>query len=57
MTITELINALARIQTTFPNIRVRAEGWNEMGDLSSFPVHGDVRLERDSVGNPVVVIR
>jgi hypothetical protein len=57
MNISQLITALQRIQTTFPTAVVRVQGWNDMGDLNDIQLRGDVRLERDAVGNPVVIIR
>ena len=57
MTITELMTALSRIQGTFPSAQVHVEGWNDMGDLNNIAIRGDVRVERDHVGNPLVVIR
>lgn len=55
--IQQLIIALTKIQQTFPNAPVKAEGWNDMGDLMSFTLRGDIRLDRDSVGNPIIVLR
>ena len=57
MNIAQLITALQRIQATYPSARVRVQGWNDSGDLADIELRGDVRLERDAVGNPVVVIR
>jgi len=57
MNISQLITELQRIQTTFPTARVRVQGWNDMGDLNDIHLRGDVRIERDSVGLPVVVLR
>lgn len=57
MTVTELYNRLDKIRQTFPNAPVRMQGWSDTGDLTDVAVHGDIRLERDAVGNPVIVIR
>lgn len=57
MKVQDLALALSKIQQTFPNAPVKVEGWNDMGDLMSFDLRGDVRLERDSVGNPIIVLR
>ncbi len=57
VTVSELIIALQQIQKTFPTARVYAEGWNDQGDLSKVELRGDVRLERDAVGNPIINLR
>lgn len=57
MKVGELVKILSRIQQTFPNAPIKAEGWNDMGDLMSFELRGDVRLERDMTGDPVIVLR
>lgn len=57
MNITELISRLTDLRNTFPNAQVRAEGWSDQGDLMDFPLRGDVRLGRDALGNPIVVLR
>jgi len=48
---------LTEILKTFPDIHIRAEGWNDLGDLMQLPLRGDVRLERDIDGNPIITIR
>ena len=53
----DLYKRLGEILKTYPTIDIRAEGWNDQGDLMQIPLRGDVRLERDHVGAPVVVIR
>jgi hypothetical protein len=57
MKVSELVTALSKIQQTFPNAVVAVEGWNDMGDLMQFELRGDIRLERDGVGNPMIVLR
>lgn len=57
MTVSELIKALVRISQTFPNAPVHTQGWDDMGNLQDIVLRGDVRLERDNVGNPVIVLR
>ena len=57
MNVTELINRLVAIRAQFPNAQVKAEGWNDSGDLMSIDLRGDVRLQRDAVGNPVIYLR
>lgn len=57
MIITKLIAGLQRIGTTFPTAEVRVQGWNDSGDLTDIQLRGDIRLERDAYGNPVVIIR
>lgn len=57
MHVNELVRILTQAQNNFPTAAVRVQGWNDQGDLMDFPLRGDVRLERDSVGNPVVVLR
>jgi hypothetical protein len=57
MNVSELMKALQQIQQTFPNAEVRVEAWNDSGDLQNVKLRGDVRLGRDHVGVPEVVIR
>lgn len=57
MNVTELIKVLTRLQQTYPAAQVRAEGWNDQGDLTAIRIRGDVRLERDAVGVPVIILR
>jgi hypothetical protein len=57
MNVTELIRILTNVQNNFPTAAIRVQGWNDQGDLMDFPLRGDARLERDAVGNPVVVLR
>jgi len=57
MNVTELIRILTNVQNNFPSAAIRVQGWNDQGDLMDFPLRGDARLERDAVGNPVVVLR
>jgi hypothetical protein len=57
MTVSELIQVLENIRKTFPNAPVHAQGWDDMGNLQDFSLRGDVRLERDPVGNPLIVLR
>ena len=57
ITVQMLIARLLEIQKTFPNAPIRAQGWNDQGDLMDIDLRGDVRLERDPVGNPVVMLR
>lgn len=56
-TVTELTKVLQQISQTFPNAPVSVQGWDDMGNLQDIRLRGDVRLERDSVGNPVIVLR
>lgn len=53
----DLYRQLTEILKTYPTIDIKAEGWNDQGDLMQIPLRGDVRLERDQYGNAVVVIR
>lgn len=55
--VSELIAKLDNIRQTFPNAVVKAQGWNDQGDLMDLDLRGDVRLERDAVGNPVIMVR
>ena len=57
MTVSELAQRLTQIGQTFPNAPVHTQGWDDMGNLQDIVLRGDVRLERDSVGNPVIVLR
>ena len=57
MTVRELAERLTQISGTFPNAPVHTQGWDDMGNLQDIVLRGDVRLERDSVGNPVIVLR
>ena len=57
MTVSELAQKLSQISQTFPNAPVHTQGWDDMGNLQDIVLRGDVRLERDSVGNPVIVLR
>jgi hypothetical protein len=57
MTVRELAERLTQISQTFPNAPVHTQGWDDMGNLQDIVLRGDVRLERDSVGNPVIVLR
>ena len=57
MNVTELIKVLTTIERRFPNAPVRVEGWNDSGDLTDIQLRGDVRLGRDAVGNPVIILR
>jgi hypothetical protein len=57
MTVSELVQRLTQIGQTFPNAPVHTQGWDDMGNLQDIVLRGDVRLERDSVGNPVIVLR
>lgn len=56
-TVRQLAQALHQISQTFPNAQVSVQGWDDMGNLQDFQLRGDVRLERDSVGNPIIVLR
>ena len=57
MTVSELMRVLQEASKTFPTAQVKCQGWDAGGDLQDFTLRGDVRLDRDDVGNPVVVIR
>ena len=57
LTTNMLVARLLEIQKTFPNAPIRAQGWNDQGDLMDIELRGDIRLERDAVGNPVVMLR
>lgn len=57
MTASELASVLQQISHTFPTAQVIVQGWDDMGNLQDIKLKGDVRMERDSVGIPVVVIR
>jgi hypothetical protein len=57
MTVTELAKALQQAANTFPNAQVLVQGWDDMGNLQDIKLRGDVRLERDKVGNPTIVLR
>jgi hypothetical protein len=57
MTVTELISLLDSYARTFPTATVKAQGWDDMGNLQDFALRGDVRLERDNVGMPTIVVR
>lgn len=57
MNVTELVRALTHIQRTYPDAQVRAEGWNDVGDLMDIRIRGDVRLGRDDVGKLIVILR
>jgi hypothetical protein len=57
MTVTQLIRQLEHIRQTYPDMPLKAQGWNDSGDLMDFYLKGDLRLERDMVGNPVLVLR
>jgi len=57
MTVQQLISALQQIGYTFPDAQIGVQGWDDMGNLQDINLRGDVRLERDHVGNPLVVLR
>ena len=57
MTISELYRKLESLKNTFPNAPVLVQGWNDMGDLMDIELRGDIRIERNEVGNPVIVMR
>lgn len=57
MNVSELARMLHQASQTFPTAEVRVQAWNDSGDLQDVRIKGDVRLERDAVGTPVVVIR
>jgi len=57
ITVQMLIARLMEIHKNFPTAEVRAEGWNDHGDLMDIRLRGDVRLQRDGEGNPTVVLR
>jgi len=57
ITVQALIARLLEVHKNFPTAEVRAEGWNDLGDLMDIRLRGDIRLQRDSEGNPLVVIR
>jgi hypothetical protein len=57
MTVGELMQVLQQAHNTFPTAEVRVQGWSANGDLENIVLRGDVRLERDEVGMPVVVLR
>lgn len=57
MTVEQLVNVLTQAAQKFPGAPVKAQGWNDMGDLMDFDLRGDVRVERDSFGNSVIVLR
>jgi len=52
-----LVARLLEIQKVFPNAPIKAQGWSDQGDLMDIDLRGDIRLERDAVGNPVVLLR
>ena len=56
-TVTQLVQALQQVANTFPNAPVTVQGWDDMGNLQDIKLRGDVRLERDAVGNPTIVLR
>ncbi len=57
MTVIELARILHQASQTFPTAEVRVQAWNDSGDLQDVRIRGDVRVERDAVGTPVIVIR
>jgi hypothetical protein len=57
MTVTQLIHKLEQVRQNYPDMPLKAQGWNDSGDLMDFYLKGDLRLERDAVGNPVLVLR
>ena len=57
MNVSELMRMLTEASKTFPTAQVKCQGWDAGGDLQDFNLRGDIRLERDDVGNPVIVIR
>lgn len=57
ITVKELATHLTRISERYQNTPIKVEGWNDTGDLMSFLLKGDIRLERDAHGNPVITIR
>lgn len=57
MTVSELARILYQASQSFPTAEVRVQAWDDSGDLQDVRIKGDVRLERDAVGIPVVVIR
>lgn len=57
MNVTELARILHQVSQNFPTAPIRVQAWNDSGDLQDIRIKGDVRLERDEVGTPVVVIR
>ena len=57
MTVQQLIHALQQIGYTFPDANVHVQGWDDMGNLQDIKLRGDIRLERDPVGNPLIVLR
>ena len=57
MLASHLLQHLTEILKTYPTIDVRAEGWNDEGDLMQLKLRGDVRLERSETGTPVIVLR
>lgn len=57
MTVTQLIRQLEHVHRTVGDMPLKAQGWNDSGDLMDFYLKGDLRLERDMVGNPVLILR
>jgi len=57
LTTSMLVARLLEIQKVFPNAPIKAQGWSDQGDLMDIDLRGDIRLERDAVGNPVVLLR
>ena len=57
MTVRELIQRLQQVNPALLDAPVRTQGWDDMGNLQDFALRGDLRLERDAVGNPIVVLR
>lgn len=57
MTVHALATRLTEIANTYPNVPIKVQGWNELGDLMDIELRGDIRLERDRLGQPVLVLR
>ena len=57
MTVHALATRMTEISNTYPNVPVKVQGWNELGDLMDIELRGDIRIERDRYGQPVLVLR
>lgn len=57
MTVAELLNLLKRVHVQYGSTPIVAEGWNDSGDLTQVKLRGDLRLEQDKYGQPLIVLR
>jgi hypothetical protein len=57
ITVQMLSDRLLEAKQRFPNAPIRVQAWSDQGDLVDIELRGDIRLDRDAYGNPVVTLR